>query len=508
MNKTLILIITALGLTGLGVGAGFWFANARMANTMPAVSATTNAATTERKPLYYHDPMVPQQKFDKPGKSPFMDMMLVPVYGDSNEADSGTVKINPRVAQNLGIRTAEVTEGSIDRKLQVVGTVAFDERAVVVVQARVNGYIEKLFVRAPLDSVAKGQPLAEIFAPDWIAAQEEYLALKKSANANDALRQAARQRLQVLGMSDATIAAIDADGKSRPRVTLVAPISGVVGELLVREGMTVQSGAMLFRLNGLSNVWVNADVPETQAAWLKPGSAIEADVPAYPGEIFKGRVTALLPEVNSTTRTLRARIEVANPGHRLAPGMFATIAAATTAKPATLLVPSEAVIQTGKRSVVIVAEAGADGKPQFAPADVEIGAESGGMTEIKTGLKKGMKVVLSGQFLIDSEASLKTTGARMGDAPPVADAATSAVVNTGEGKVEAINKDGVTLSHGPIKTLKMGAMTMTYKAPKNGVPSGIRVGQTVSFDLVLTPDGDMALTRIEQIPVPMAGGKK
>ena len=487
MNKTLTLVFVTLGLTGLGVGAGFWYANARMAHNTPA---TTTTATPERKPLYYHDPMVPQQKFDKPGKSPFMDMMLVPVYGDSNEADSGTVKISPRVAQNLGIRTAEVTEGSIDRKLQVVGTVAFDERAVVVVQARVNGYIEKLFVRAPLDTVAKGQPLAEIFAPDWIAAQEEYLALKKSANANAALQQAARQRLQVLGMPDATIAAIDADGKSRPRVTLVAPISGVVGELLVREGMTVQPGAMLFRLNGLSNVWVNADVPETQAAWLKPGSAIEADVPAYPGEIFKGRVTALLPEVNSTTRTLRARIEVANPAHRLAPGMFATIAAAATATPATLLVPSEAVIQTGKRSVVIVAEAGADGKPQFAPTDVEIGAESNAMTEIKTGLKKGMKVVLSGQFLIDSEASLKTTRTRMGDAPAPGDR------HKGEGKVEKVGKDSVTLSHGPIESMKWGAMTMDFKLPKDGATAGIAEGSVVNFEFAARKDGTFEVTAI------------
>ncbi len=500
MNKTLILVVAALGLTGLGVGAGFWYANARMAHNASTVSATTNAAAPERKPLYYHDPMVPQQKFDKPGKSPFMDMMLVPVFGDDG-GDTGSVKISSRVTQNLGIRTAEVTEGAIDRKLQVVGTVAFDERAVVVVQARVNGYIEKLFVRAPLDSVVKGQPLAEIFAPDWIAAQEEYLALKKSASANDALRQAARQRLQVLGMSDATIAAIDADSKSRPRVTLVAPIAGVVGELLVREGMTVQPGAMLFRLNGLANVWVNADVPETQAAWLKPGTAIEADVPAYPGEIFKGRVTALLPEVNSTTRTLRARIEVANPAHRLVPGMFATIAAAATAKPATLLVPTEAVIQTGKRSVVIVAESGSDGKPQFAPVDVEIGAESNGMTEIKTGLKKGMKVVLSGQFLIDSEASLKSSGARMGDAPAPGD------MHKGEGKVEKVGKDSVTLSHGPIESMKWGAMTMDFKLPKDGAAAGIAEGSVVNFEFAARKDGAFEITSITQ-KANSAGAKK
>ncbi|MBL8522587.1 MAG: efflux RND transporter periplasmic adaptor subunit, partial [Betaproteobacteria bacterium] len=396
MNKKIVIALAATGLLGVGISGGYWFAMHRMmaSPTAPAEAPLAGTASTEKKPLYYYDPMYPQQKFDKPGKSPFMDMMLVPVFGDDGD-DTGSVKISSRIVQNLGIRTAEVTQGSLDKKIQIVGAVAFDERAVAVVQARVNGYIEKLYVRAPLDPVTKGQSLVEILAPDWVAAQEEYLALKKSPQANDVLRQAARQRLILLGMTEATVSAIETDGKTRPRITLVAPVGGVVGELLVREGMTVMPGSMLFRLNGLATVWINADVPETQAAWLKPGSTIEATVPAYPGEVFKGRVAALLPDVNASTRTLRARIEVANPSGRLAPGMFATVAVAALPKQEVLLVPSEAVIQTGKRSVVIAADSGVDGKQQFAPVDVEIGSEANGMTEIKTGLQKGMKVVLS-----------------------------------------------------------------------------------------------------------------
>ena len=418
MKNKIALALTAVGLIAISIGGGYWFAMQRMSASMgmAAESTTANTASADKKPLYYYDPMYPQQKFDKPGKSPFMDMMLVPVYGDDG-ADSGSVKISSRIVQNLGIRTAEVTNGSLDKKVQVVGAVAFDERAVAVVQARVNGYIEKLYVRAPLDAVKKGQPLAQILAPEWVAAQEEYLALKKSPLANEALRQAARQRLILLGMPESTVSAIEADGKTRPRITLLAPLAGVVSELAVREGMTVIPGAMLFRINGLTTVWINADVPETQVAWLKPGSAIVASVPAYPDESFKGRVTALLPDVNTGTRTLKARIEVANTGGRLAPGMFATITVNALAQQDVLLVPTEAVIQTGKRSVVIIADSGQDGKQQFAPTDVEIGSEANGMTEIKSGLQKGMKVVLSGQFLIDSEASLKSTGTRMSDAP-------------------------------------------------------------------------------------------
>jgi len=502
MNKNLALALAAIVLAG----AGYWFGAHRtpagVANPAAAQSATPAAAsdTAGKKPLYYYDPMYPQQKFDKPGKSPFMDMMLVPAYSDEG-ADTGSVRISPRVVQNLGIRTAAVTMGSIDKKVQVVGAVAFDERAVVIVQARVSGYIEKLFVRAPLDAVAKGQPLAEILAPDWVSAQEEYLALKNSPQANEGLRQAARQRLNVLGMPEATIAAIDADGKTRPRITLTAPVSGVIGELAVREGMTVMPGAMLFRINGLSTVWINADVPETQVAWLKPGSVVEASVPAYPGEVFKGRVTALLPDVNAGTRTLKARIDVANPNGRLAPGMFATVNVNASPKQQVLLVPSEAVIQTGTRTVVLVVNAGSDGKPQFTPVDVEIGAEANEMTEIKSGLANGANVVLSGQFLIDSEASLKTTGTRMSGG---ATTAATVVTHKGEGKVEQIGKDGATISHGPIPSLHMGAMTMEYKLPKSGVPADVKAGTVVTFEVMQTPQGEFVLTNIQR----KAGGGK
>lgn len=492
MKNKILIGLAVIGLIAMGVGGGYWLAMQRMSATMnmTAAVAPASAATGEKKPLYYYDPMYPQQKFDKPGKSPFMDMMLIPVYGEDG-ADNESVKISSRIVQNLGVRTAEVTQGKLDKKVQVVGTVAFDERAVAVVQARVGGYIEKLFVRAPLDTVKKGQPLAEILAPDWVAAQEEYLVLKRSSQANAGLRQAARQRLILLGMAEATVAAIEADGKTRPRITLFSPVGGVVSELGVREGTTVMPGAMLFRINGLSTVWISADVPETQVAWLRPGSVIEATVPAYPGDVFKGRVTALLPDVSAATRTLKARIEVANSSGRLVPGMFATITVTALAGKDVLLVPNEAVIQTRTRSVVIVADSGQDGKQQFTPTDVDIGAEANGMTEIKSGLKKGMKVVLSGQFLIDSEASLKSTGTRMSDAPVAPGA-----MHKGEGKVEKIDKDSITISHGPIPSLKMGAMTMPFIAPKGGVPAAVKEGGMVSFEVMMSPNGEFALGSI------------
>lgn len=344
-----------------------------------------------------------------------MDMMLVPVY-DEDAGNDSAVTISSRVVQNLGIRTVEARRGSLQQRVEAVGTVAFDERSVSVVQARVGGYIERLFVRAPLDPVTKGQPLAELFAPDWVAAQEEYLALRRSAQADDELRRAARQRLALLGMPDETIAAIEADGKARPRITLHAPESGVVAELGVREGMTVMPGTTLFRLNGLATVWIDVDIAESQASAVRPGAQVEARIAAYPGEKFSGHIAAVLPQVTAATRTLRARIELANPGARLKPGMYATVALSTPQRLDAVLVPSETVIRTGRRNIVVVAEAAQDGKQQFNPVEVVIGGEGDGMTEIVKGLEPGAKVVASGQFLIDSESSLKSTLGRMNEA--------------------------------------------------------------------------------------------
>ena len=401
----------ALGISGLviaaaGIGGGYWFAMHRM-NAVPVTAPVAGA-----KPIYWHDPMYPSQRFDKPGKSPFMDMDLVPVYGEE-KAGAG-ISVSPRVMQNLGVRLAEATEGTLPSSLEAVGAVAFDERSVAVVQARVAGFVEKLYARAPLDAVKRGQPMVEILAPEWVAAQEEYLALRRSDAATPELRAAARQRLMLAGMPDETIAAMEADGRARSRITLHAPIDGVIAELGAREGMTVAPGAMLFRINGLSTVWVNAEVPESRAAAIRPGGAVQATVPAYPGERFAGHVTAILPEVNPATRTLKARVELANPGARLKPGMYATVDFAAGEARKVVLVPSESLIRTGRRDVVMVAE-GTGEQQRFRAVEVEVGGEAGGRTEIRKGLEPGARVVASGQFLIDSEASLKAGAARMSE---------------------------------------------------------------------------------------------
>jgi Cu(I)/Ag(I) efflux system membrane fusion protein len=256
--------------------------------------------------------------------------------------------------------------------------------------------------------------------------------------------------------------------------------------------MTVMVGAPLFRLNGLSTVWVNAEVPEGLAAQVRPGNPVEARAPALSGAVFKGKVSAILPEVNPATRTIKARVELANPAGQLVPGMFATVNFAPSTRKEVLLVPSEAVIQTGKRSVVVVAQS--DGK--FAPVDVEVGLDSSGQTEIRKGLQAGQKVVVSGQFLVDSEASLRASTTRMAEMPASAAGQGTGATHHGEGKVESIGKDEITISHGPIATLQWGPMTMGFKLPATGLPPGVAVGDTVNFEIRPAKEGTFEIVSI------------
>ena len=501
-----LLGVAGFGLYSVGMDKGMKMASPAADAVAPAGATTQPAGAADKKVLYWHDPMVPGQKFDKPGKSPFMDMQLVPVYADG-EGDEGKVTISSRVQQNLGMRTAEVIEGALAPAVEAVGTVAYNERDLALVQARNNGFVEKLYVRAPLDPVRKGQPLAELYVPDWVSAQEEYLSARRIGGTGlegilEGLVDGARQRMRLVGMTEEQIRLVESTGKVQARFTVNAPISGVVAELGAREGMTVMAGAALFRINGLDPVWVNAEVRESQTSEVRPGNAVEARTPSLPGTVFKGRVSAILPEVNPATRTIKARIELANPGSQLKPGMFATVSFAQRNPVKVLLVPTESVIQTGKRSVVIVEQE--PGK--FVPVDVDTGMEVNGQTEIRKGLEAGQKVVVSGQFLIDSESSLKASTLRMEGAPATAGEENSQT-HRGEGKVEKIGDREITISHAPIASLQWGAMTMGFRIPATGLPKNIAVGDTVAFAFQKAQGGQFELTSITPAASAPAGGR-
>ncbi len=392
----------------LSAAAGYGWAVrvARHDNTNHVAAA---AAPGERRVLYWSDPMRPELRFEKPGKSPFMDMALVPVYA-TEAATAGGVTVSAAAQQNLAFRLGTVERAAIAAQVSAPGSVGYDERTAVVLQTRVAGYVTHLYVRAALEPVHRGQVLAEIGAPAWSEAAGEYLALLRSESAaSAALRAAARQRLIVLGVPESAILTLE-QSQSLPATTLLAPIDGVVTEVTLREGATFDAGTVLFRLNGTATVWVDARVPESLAHAIAKGARVEVRAQAAPGETLHGQVLAVLPQVDPVTRTLGARIVVDNPAGRLKPGMFVQTTISEPRAVAQLWVPSEAVIATGERTVVVLKRS--DGEFEVVP--VTLGAEHDGKSAILSGLSAGQTIVLSGQFLIDSEASLKSTVNRLG----------------------------------------------------------------------------------------------
>lgn len=431
MSNRIKLSAAGLGLLVLGavVGAyvaprlGWLLGGADMAMAGPGMAASgampassgAAAAPGERKVLYWYDPMFPTQKFNAPGKSPFMDMQLVPRYGEEDSGAAGSegpsLSVTTAARQALGLRLAFVEQRSMAAQVQATGTLLLNDRDVAIVQARSAGFVERVLPLAPGHMVAAGAVLAEVFNPEWLAAQQEFLAVKATGDAT--LATAARQRLLLLGIAESQVAQVERSGQPSARTTITAPIGGVVTELALRQGMTLAPGMTLARINGLSTVWLEAAVPEAQAAAVAPGQMAQARFAALPGEVISGKVLAVLPEANRDTRTLHLRIALPNPKLRLRPGLLAQVQLQGPEHKA-LVVPAEAVIRSGKRNLVYLALG--DGK--FSPVEVELGEQIDEWLTITRGVVAGDQVVTSGQFLLDSEASLQGVMARKADVPP------------------------------------------------------------------------------------------
>jgi len=492
MSRATAIAIAVVLAAGFGIG-GYFFGRQQPHAQVPE----SKAGTPGRKVLYWHDPMYPQQKFDKPGKSPYMSMDLVPVYADDKGSESG-VAVSARARQSLGIRTAVAEVSELRQDVAAVGYVLADERRMARVEVRAAGWIEKLHVRAVNEPVRAGQTLAEIYSPELHAAQEEYLLARRMARENAAdepLARAARRRLEALGISASDITRIENSGQASRRIALLAPISGVVSELTVREGAMVQAGTPAFTLTDLSSVWISVEVPEAQAAVLRQGQKADASIQMLPGKVFEGRIDYVYPDLNLQTRTVKARIALANPGLALKPGMFAQVSLGAVARKA-LTVPAEAVIHTGTRTVIIVA----DGE-RFQPATVKPGAHTDGRIEILSGLKAGERVVSSGQFLIDSEASLRGALARL-DGEAAQGSAEPAARHKGRGKITDLHiaKGRIELAHEAIPSLKWPAMTMEFVVADKTVLRTLKRGDAVAFELAAkpTPENDYVIARIER----------
>ena len=385
----------------VAVLAGFGLARL---TSHPAKAPVAAATPAGGHALYWYDPMKPDQHFDKPGKSPFMDMQLIPKYADETGSSAGA-KIDPRVAQNLGIRTAVARIGTLGSDLAATGVIDFNQRDVAIVQPRANGFVQRVYGRAPGDLIGAGAPIADLLVPEWGGAQGEFLALVRTGD--PVLIAAGRRRLELLGMTPGLISRVERTGRPASVVTVSSPIGGAIQKLDVRAGMSVMAGQTLAEINGLATVWLNAAVPEAEAGDVRVGQAVSVELAAYPSERFPGRVAAILPAAQTESHTLQVRVELPNRGGRLHPGLYATVRFSSGAKPA-LLVPSEAVIPTGRRTLVMLALDGG----RYQAAEVRAGRQAGGQTEILAGLREGERVVASGQFLLDSEASLDGLAAR------------------------------------------------------------------------------------------------
>jgi membrane fusion protein, copper/silver efflux system len=530
VNKSRVAVLIVAG--SLLAYGGYWAGTRATASgtgtstrgTAPltASPASNVDPATGKRVLYWHDPMVPGKRFDKPGKSPFMDMQLVPVYAEEGGEAAG-VKISPSLQQNLGIRFATVRRAEQAASLELVGSTQFDESKAEVVQSRVAGFVDKLHVRAPQQQVKRGQAFASIYVPDWLAPQEEYLMLKRSGDTT--LTAAARQRMRALSIPDSMVAAMDRTGRPQSHLSLSSPVSGVVTELAVREGAQVTPGMTIAKVVGMNTIWLLAEVPEAVIGSARVGMQVTATTAGDSQRTYRGKVGAILPGVSTTTRTAQARLELDNKDGTLVPGMLMRVVLSAAAPESRLLVPSEAIIATGKRSIVYVA----DENNSMRPVLVSPGREIGNETEVINGLREGQRVVASGQFLIDSEANLKSIQPHVSAATPAAqkealpmpmptpmpmpssnaaDASMPQMDRTkaaakkppaqtqqsptphqGTGKVEQVTDEALTLSHGPIASLQWPAMTMDFKKPRPDSFKDVKVGQTVQFSFVEGKDG-------------------
>jgi len=450
---------------------------------------TSLAKEDDSEVLYWVAPMDPNYKRDKSGKSP-MGMDLVPVYKNEQQTSGNEVVIAPEVVQNLGVRTAIVERSKLWRKINTVGFVDYDESKLSHIHLRTQGWIEKLTIRSEGERVQKGQLLFKLYSPELVNAQEEYL--QALTIGNKTLTNASKQRLFALGISSSEIKRLNKERTARQNISYYASQDGVVSSLKVRDGMYVKPENQIATLANLSTVWVMAEVFEQQSSWVEAGQPAEVQFSYLPGETFKGTVEYVYPELDQMTRALTVRLKFNNPGEALKPNMFGEVYIFAGAKENIIVVPRESVIRTGTSERVILAK----GKGRFEPREVVSGIESGDWIEIQSGLSEGEHVVISGQFLIDSEASTKASFTRMTSLESKNDMADKKPMATeimAVGVVKEIFKteQKLRINHEPIEALGWPQMEMEFKVDKDHSVDSFKLqpGEHITFTLIKVGDG-------------------
>lgn len=439
------------------------------------------AASGEQKLLYYRHPHNPTITSDKPMKDE-MGMDYIPIYDDGGGL---AVKISPAVEHNMGVRTAVAEYNKLWRRVETVGYVDVDENHIAHIHLRTKGWIEKLLVKSEGERVKKGQLLFEVYSPELVNAQEEYL--QALATGSRRLLPASRDRLVALGISNKQIDKLHKQRKVEQYVQVYAPQDGIIDKLNVREGMFVMPQKEVMSLADLSSIWLLAEVFEKQADWIKDGQSADVTLAYLPGRKWEGEVEYIYPSLNPKTRTLKVRLHFDNLDESLKPNMFANVTIYAGPKSEIIVIPREALIRTGGDERVILSM----GNGRFQPRKVVAGIESGDWVEISNGLEEGDVVVTSGQFLLDSEASLKASLKRMQSSANDMgmEKKSEAITGTGILREILIEDNKVNMSHDPIPALKWPDMTMYFKVNPDVKLEGFRPDDKVMFELEEGKDG-------------------
>ena len=540
MKTTTTVLATVLATVLLGaVGTGSYWLGAR---SQPQSSETSAgraasgpiAAPKPRKLLYYRNPMGLADTSLTPKKDP-MGMDYIAVYEGEDESTPGAdaaspnqVRISTEKIQKLGVRTEPAAMRLLGKTVRAAGRIEPDERRVFAVNAKFEGYVERLHVNATGQPVAKGQPLFEAYSPELVSAQREYAiavqgieAMKDAgADAQASMRQLADSslaRLRNWDLSPSQVTALMKSGQPQRTISFPSPVSGIVSEKKALQGMRFMPGEMLYQVTDLSSVWVIADLSEQDIGLVKSGAKARVTTTAYPNEAFEGRITYIYPTLKPETRSIPVRVEMANPGGKLKPAMFAQVEMSVGGKSPVLTVPDSAVIDTGIRRIVFVQVQ----EGRFEPREVDIGGRGEHHVEILKGVKNGEQVVVAANFLIDAESNLKAVLGGFGShashgspaksadaaasggaarAPAAALAPTPATIgHKAEGSID-LKAGTLSLNHGPVLTLKWPAMTMEFKAANASLLNGLRPGQAVRFEFVERQLGEYVVTAISVAP--------
>jgi RND family efflux transporter MFP subunit len=384
------------------------------------VQEEASSATGEKKIAYYKDPMHPWFTSDKPGKAPDCGMDMVPVY--EGESDAKGIKIDPVTVQNIGVKVEDVVKRKLNKTIRAVGKVDYDERRLYSVNTKIMGWVEKLYVDYTGRLIHKGEPLMELYSPELVSTQEEYLqalryqkklqesSLEEARRGSDELIQSARRRLQYWDIPESEIKALEERGTPNKTMTIYSPVDGIVTEKMVRKGQNIMAGMELYKIADLSTVWVLAEVYQYELPWVKVGGQVEIEISYLPGKSFKGTITYIYPYLSMETRTAKVRVEVPNTqDFELKPDMYATVKIVSPLSIEAVVVPDQAIIRSGERNIAVIALGGG----YFDPRDVKLGVMAEGYVQVLEGIKEGEKIVVSSQFLIDSESNLKAAISHM-----------------------------------------------------------------------------------------------